>query len=82
MNAREELLKKLSAYSFAEKEWNLYLDTHPNDRDGLMMHRRMADKAKELSKEFEEKFGPLTTMNVTNTECFDWIEEPWPWDSV
>ena len=34
-----------------------------------MMHRRMADKAKELSKEFEEKFGPLTTMNVTNTEC-------------
>ena len=53
-----------------------------SDRDGLMMHRRMADKAKELSKEFEEKFGPLTTMNVTNTECFDWIEEPWPWDNV
>ena len=82
MNAREELLKKLSAYSFAEKEWNLYLDTHPKDREGRISHSRTADTATDLSTQFEEKFGPLTTMNVTNTECFDWIEEPWPWDNV
>ena len=79
MNAREELLKKLSAYSFAEKEWNLYLDTHPNDRDGLMMHRRMADKAKELSKEFEEKFGPLGETSQ-NTSRWEWVSDPWPWE--
>ena len=47
MNERDALLQKISAYSFAEKEWNLYLDTHPTDREGLAMHKRMADKAKE-----------------------------------
>lgn len=81
MNERDALLQKISAYSFAEKEWNLYLDTHPTDREGLAMHKRMADKAKELIAKYEEKYGPLTTMSSADENCFDWIAEPWPWDN-
>lgn len=80
MNDRDALLNKVQAFAFAEKEWNLYLDTHPTDKDGLMMHRRMAEKTKELTEEFEAKYGPLNTMNATNPECFDWINSPWPWE--
>lgn len=80
MMEKDALLKKLSAFSFAEKEWNLYLDTHPTDKEGLAMHKRMAEKAKELTKEYESKFGALTSTNVTNTTCFEWIDEPWPWE--
>ena len=44
MSEREKLLNMLRAYSFAAYEWNLYLDTHPNDKQGIAMHRKMADQ--------------------------------------
>lgn len=80
MREKDALLKKLSAYSFAEKEWNLYLDTHPTDREGLAMHKRMADRTRELTEEYESKFGPLTSMSANNKNFFEWIDEPWPWE--
>ena len=70
MSEREKLLNTLRAYSFAGYEWNLYLDTHPNDKQGIAMH----------TKEYQRKYGPLTASAVTNPNCWDWIEEPWPWD--
>ena len=45
MSEREQLLKKLSAYAFAAYDWNLYLDTHPNDTDAIAMFRKMADNS-------------------------------------
>lgn len=78
---RNELLNQISAFAFAEKEWNLYLDTHPNDKEALRKHKAMAEKAKELIKEYEEKFGPLTPMSAVCQESFDWISGPWPWDN-
>lgn len=80
MSEREKLLNMLRAYSFAAYEWNLYLDTHPNDKQGIAMHRKMADRAEELTKEYQRKYGPLTASAVTDQNCWDWIEEPWPWD--
>ncbi|MBD9009164.1 MAG: spore coat protein CotJB [Clostridiales bacterium] len=82
MSEREQLLKKLSAYAFAAYDWNLYLDTHPNDTDAIAMFRKMADKANELREEFRSKFGPLTAAESTNTERWDWIDNPWPWDNI
>lgn len=80
MSEREKLLNMLRAYSFAAYEWNLYLDTHPNDKQGIAMHIKMSERAEELTKEYQRKYGPLTASAVTNPNCWDWIEEPWPWD--
>ena len=82
MNEREKLLKMLSAYAFSAYDWNLYLDTHPGDRDAIAMFRRMSNKAKELYAEFEKKYGPLTADASDNPEFWDWINNPWPWDNV
>ena len=49
MSEREKLLNTLRAYSFAAYEWNLYLDTHPNDKQGIAMHRKMSERAEELT---------------------------------
>lgn len=78
---KHELLNQISAYAFAEKEWNLYLDTHPTDKEALTKHKAMAEKTKELISEYEENFGPLTSMSARGTESFDWINGPWPWDN-
>lgn len=80
MSEREILLKKLSAYAFAAYDWNLYLDTHPEDSGAIEMFRKMTDKAKALCKEFEEKYGPLTAENTPSGEAWSWINNPWPWD--
>ena len=82
MNEREALLKKLSAYAFAAYDWNLYLDTHPDDVQAIKMFRKMSDKAKELCSEFENKFGAITAENVPDSQSWEWINNPWPWDNV
>ena len=82
MNERETLLKKLSAYAFSAYDWNLYLDTHPEDSQAIKIFKKMSDKAKELCKEFEEKFGPITAENTPFSEKWEWLDNPWPWDNV
>ena len=80
MNDRMNLLKKMQAYAFAAYDWNLYLDTHPEDKDALMMFRKMVDKAEALKMEYQSKYGPLTAAASKNTERWDWLDSPWPWE--
>ena len=77
---REELMRKIHEYGFAAFEWNLYLDTHPCDRNALQMHQKMAQAARELTMQYEQQYGPLTAAANTATDTWDWVNEPWPWE--
>ena len=81
MNERAALLNKLNAYAFAAYDWNLYLDTHPNDTDAIAMFRKMADRAAELRDEYQMKYGPLTADASMDKSRWNWIDNPWPWDN-
>ena len=80
MNERATLLRKLDAYAFAAFDWNLYLDTHPDDKDAIAMFHKMHKKATELKMEYESKYGPLTASSSDNPDFWDWISSPWPWE--
>lgn len=67
-------------YDFAEYELNLYLDTHPEDLKALRFFNKVSNKAKELRKLYEEKFGPITASENNSEDSWRWIENPWPWD--
>ena len=82
MSEREALLKKLSAYAFAAYDWNLYLDTHPDDEQAIKIFRSMSDKANELCNEFESKFGPITAESTPISDTWTWLNNPWPWDNI
>ena len=82
MSERAALLNKLNAYSFAAYDWNLYLDTHPNDKDAIAMFRKRTDKANELRKEYEANYGPLTAAASKDMERWNWLDEPWPWEKM
>ena len=58
----------------------LYLDTHPDDKKAFALFRELVAKSKELVREFEEKFGPLTAFATAKSNTFDWIDSPWPWE--
>jgi len=77
---REELMRQATEYGFAAFEWNLYLDTHPNDQLALTMHRQMADHANRLREQYEAAYGPLTAPASRSTTTWDWINDPWPWE--
>lgn len=80
MTEREALMKKLQAYAFAAYEWNLYLDTHPYDKDAIAAFHRMADQADVYRKEYEEKYAPIRAVDSKDMNYWNWIDEPWPWD--
>ena len=77
MNARESLLRQLSANQFAMWELHVYLDTHPMDKDALAMYKNYKDKSSTLRAEYERMYGPLTIGSGSSTE---WLADPWPWD--
>ena len=78
---KECALKKLMAYDFMQNELNLFLDTHPNNKQALRKFNEISQKALALRKEYEKNFGALTVNSVDSTEEWTWINSPWPWEN-
>lgn len=80
-NEREKLFLELSRIHFAMHELNLYLDLNPNDRSILTLFNDYRRKVNELTKEYEAKYGPLTTMSDSLDQVpFMWEQTAWPWE--
>lgn len=78
---KDEMLVNIGQYSFMAHEMNLYLDTHPNDREALNKFQEFRDKANELIKNYERKYGPLSLSgNVSSQTPFNWVTTEWPWE--
>lgn len=80
MNARQELLNQIQMVSFALVDLNLYLDTHPQDRDALDYYHQNRMLMDQLMETYTTNYGPLTTADVTAKNLWTWIEQPWPWE--
>lgn len=81
MNERTMMLKKIQAYCFAAYDWNLYLDTHPDDKNAIKMYHKMTERAETLKAEFQSKYGPLSANSSKNMDRWDWLDDPWPWEN-
>ena len=71
---------ELQALDFVLTELGLYLDTHKNDREALMLYRQYARLAEEGRARFIAMYGPLVQMDVVKDDSFTWIDGPWPWE--
>ena len=80
MNERNMLLSRIKKYDFALKELNLYLDTHPNCRRALAMFNEYKKLRNDAVSEFTQKFGPLTPEENADSQHWNWIDDPWPWE--
>jgi len=79
---RFELLHKLSAVDFTAFDLRLYLNTHPHDKEALKLFNAAVKESQKLHHEFESCFGRLTASGgEPYTDYFDWIDNPWPWDT-
>lgn len=82
-NQKEELLYNILMHKFALTELNLYLDTNPNNQEVINLYKKYLMDEKQLCKEFEKNYGPLTidSENI-GTNTWNWIKSPWPWEGT
>ena len=82
-NNKEEMLYNLLMYKFALTELNLHLDIYPNDTMMLNLFKKYLQEEKELTNEYEKKYGPLTIdSEYIGANNWRWIESPWPWEGT
>jgi len=75
---RKEMIDQIKALDFAIIELGLYLDTHPDDKRAICMHREYVNEVKDLKDKYQKMYGPLTNFYPCNK--WRWIENPWPWE--
>ena len=75
---RREMAEDIRSLEFAITELALYLDTHPEDKKALCLHKKYCKECKELKDEYQRIYGPLTIAYPCNK--WRWLEQPWPWE--
>lgn len=80
-NDREAKLYNVMCYSFAITDMNLYLDTHPEDRNALNFLKELIKEEEKAKNEYISTYGPLNICDVKGDK-FNWIDSPWPWEST
>ena len=75
---RQEMLNNIRCLNFAIVELAEYLDTHPDDRKAICLHREYCQQYRELTDSYQKVYEPLTINFPCNK--WRWLEEPWPWE--
>ena len=76
---RQSLLMDIQKVDFMLVDLNLFLDTHPEDREALRFYHEMNAQRQKAVAEYTAEYGPLTAGSVTNAERWTWVDSPWPW---
>ena len=80
-NERQRLLLEVQKYEFAMWDLNLYLNTHPMDRNAMMLFDQYRNSYKKAKSDYESKYGGLCLENVeTNAGYWPWNKSVWPWE--
>lgn len=81
MNEQAAMLTDIDALCFACIDLNLYLDVFPNDKQIIDLYNKYNLRKNELTKEYENKFGPLLLSSESlNKYPWAWNNLPWPWN--
>ncbi len=75
---RRQMITRIKELNFSIIELSLYLNTHPENRRAICMHRNYTRELKELEDKYQRIYGPLTIYYPCNK--WRWVEEPWPWE--
>ncbi|MDF2949880.1 MAG: spore coat protein CotJB [Sedimentibacter sp.] len=80
INNMMELKRELSAVHMMLEELQLYLNTHPSDRDAIAKRNLFAKQYKGLKDEFNKSYGMISQDDSFSPYPWQWVDEPWPWE--
>lgn len=75
-----ELKKEITALHMMMIELQLYLNTHPSDREALAKRNEYAKIYKDIKDEYNQRYGMLTQTDASCSYPWQWIDQPWPWE--
>ena len=86
---RECLMLQVMEISFMMDDIRLYMDTHPEDKDGLQLLKQVIQRRKQLMTDFAEEYYPLTMDCMAGlyeknpeSDCYCWQKGPMPWEGA
>lgn len=79
-NKRMELKREITAVHMMLEDLQLYLNTHPSDRNALVKRNTYAKQFKILKDEYEKNFDMINQDDSLSPYPWQWINEPWPWE--
>lgn len=83
MMDRKAMLTRIQELEFAAVELNLFLDTHPDNRQALADYNVFTEQLINMKNVYEMRFGPLYNFGLSPSRFpWQWIDEPWPWEEV
>ncbi|MDI3317744.1 MAG: spore coat protein CotJB [Bacillota bacterium] len=76
----DELSRRMQQLHFAALEINLYLDTHPDDRQALEDYNRLVQELMRLHQEWVRRYGPLMNHGQDPSAYpWQWTRTPFPY---
>lgn len=82
MSNKEKMLHDIGVVDFAVVELQLYLDTHPHDRNAIEYFNHYNRMKVQMEKEFSKNFFPLKTEYADSNQDWRWGMAPLPWEGV
>ena len=77
----EQMLTKICEMEFTLTDLNLYLDTHPDNKEALDMFTKLSASLKSMMYDYNQKCKALCVNDVPNTLPFQWSSNKWPWQA-
>ena len=74
-----EMYNQIAELEFALTDLNLYLDTHPNDKEALEMFTKLSATLKSIMYDYARECEALKVQYVPNRVPFEWAANIWPW---
>jgi spore coat protein JB len=76
---RDALLRQIQICDFALNDAALFLDTHPDDAEGLAFYKKYSEMRKKAVADYAAKHGPITQADYDGGPSWSWTDGPWPW---
>ena len=73
-------ISELQTLGFAVQELALYLDTHRDDMEALHVYQEYQKLYNHCREEFLKNNGPLNHFQEENSDQYNWLNDPWPWE--
>ena len=71
---------ELQVLSFAIQELALYLDTHRDDTEAFELYQSYQEVYNKCMNEYAKNGKPLNHRTPTNSQKYQWLDDPWPWE--
>lgn len=85
----ESMMLQVMEISFMLDDIRLYMDTHPEDENGLQLLKQVIQRRKQLLKDFAAEYYPLTMDCMADlyeknpeSSCYCWEKGPMPWEGA